>query len=323
MREIGHDELPAEIVDGVWDDGMALAVPSTMEYAAAATMEETRGRAEPRSAGTFSAYLRLRQGASARATWVLEESVGGSMISVGADEACDWQLRAAFVPARAFSLLVVGGRTFVRSGPEPGVLLNGKAIDDGWIQVPNGGRIDVGLARLEVTMGYGDTSAELMETLEQVQRAEESSRSTVHQAERTRAQRDVGRTTMNLGVMPIEPAVTEPRAVQARAAAERARARSGNRNATIELQLEDLYIEPDRPSARVRGALDDVPQARLLGHESGEFEKGSMPLEPELGAPALLEAEAPTDKRRWWLYALAGVATAGAYGGWVFLLDAF
>ena len=323
MREIDADELPAEIVDGMWDDGMALAVPSTMEYAAAATMEETRGRAEPRAAGTFSAYLRLRQGASARATWILEESVGGSMISVGSDQACDWQLRAAFVPARAFSLLVVGGRTFVRSGPEPGVLLNGKAIEEGWIQVPNGGRIDVGLARLEVTMGYGDTSAELMETLEEVQRAEESSRRTVHQAERARAQRDVGRTTMNLGVMPIEPAAPAARTAQARATADKPRAPSATRNATIELQLEDLYIEPDRPSSRVRGALDEVPQARLLGHESGEFEKGTMRLEPELIAPALLESEAPADKRRWWLYALAGVATAGAYGGWVFLLDSF
>jgi hypothetical protein len=297
---------------------------------AAASLNETRQGLG--TAGAFCAFLRLRQGASSRATWILEESKSGSMISVGADDACDWQLRAAFVPQRAFSLLVVGGRTFVRSGPEPGVLLNGKPIDDGWVQVPHGGRIDVGLARIEVTMGYADTSGQLVESLEKIA---ESSRRTAREAEaRVKPDKQVGRTTMNLGAMPIGPMVQEEEEPQllTRPAPKR-------RNATIELTMNDLFFEseggrgPRIVDTQLDGALDErasdervneVPlqQARLLGHESGEFEVGARRQHDDpYAAPALLEVEEPTDNRRWWLYAVAGAATLGAYGGWLVLLD--
>jgi predicted component of type VI protein secretion system len=99
-----------------------------------------------------TASLRLRQGSSTHASCVLEEMPGGTMISVGTDSACDWQIRAAFVPPRAFSLLLAGGHVFLRSGAEPGVLINGKPVCEGWNPVSNGARIDVGLARLEVTL---------------------------------------------------------------------------------------------------------------------------------------------------------------------------
>jgi hypothetical protein len=111
-------------------------------------------------AGEFSAFLRLRQGGASRTTWNLTEAPGGTMISVGADAACDWQIRAAFVPARAFSILVVGGRSFVRSGPEPGLLLDGKPVDDSWNPLPARARIDIGLARFEVRSGYADMAGE-------------------------------------------------------------------------------------------------------------------------------------------------------------------
>ncbi|MDB4986808.1 MAG: hypothetical protein JWN04_1986, partial [Myxococcaceae bacterium] len=169
----------------------------------AASLNETMLE-HPGAARGFCAFLRLRQGASERATWILEETPGGTMISVGSDSACDWQIRAAFVPARAFSLLIVGGRTFVRSGPEPGVLLDGKPVDDGWVQVPHGGRIDVGLARLEVTMGYADTSGQLVESLAKVEQSSARTVSTVSQGE-PKPERYVGRITMNLGSIPITP----------------------------------------------------------------------------------------------------------------------
>jgi hypothetical protein len=104
----------------------------------------------------FSVFLRLRHGGAARATWLLTEAAGGTMISVGTDSACDWQIRAAFVPARAFSVLVVGGRAFARSGPESGLLLNGKPVGEGWASLPQNARIDIGLARIEVVSGYAD-----------------------------------------------------------------------------------------------------------------------------------------------------------------------
>lgn len=303
-----------------------------MQHAAAATIDETPRFSEPSE--PFCAFLSLRQGASERASWLVEEALGGTMISVGADEACDWQIRAAFVPPRAFSLLVVGGRTFVRSGPEPGVLLNGRAIDDGWIQVPNGGRIDVGLARLEVTMGYGDPSEDLTETLQEVEPSWSSTSRTANQPQygqpRQHTSGDYGRATLDLGVMPLdaEPLpLTTPRTrsrEQPRASENPSRRHA---RPSIERTLEQLYMDADvrQDEQRVQGALSDqVPQARMLGresmlgHESGEFSTATG----EFSAPSLLDDPASdTDKRRWWLYAVVGVVVAGAYGGWVVLLD--
>jgi hypothetical protein len=124
-----------------------------MAYAATATNDSAQ---ELHPSREYSAFLRLRQGGAARTTWLVTEAPGGSMISVGADSACDWQIRAAFVPPRAFSILVVGGRAFVRSGPEPGLLLDGKPVDDGWVALTEHARIDIGLARFEVRTGYAD-----------------------------------------------------------------------------------------------------------------------------------------------------------------------
>ncbi|MDB4973843.1 MAG: hypothetical protein JWN48_2184 [Myxococcaceae bacterium] len=271
------------------------------------------------------------------------------MISVGSDVACDWQIRAAFVPGRAFSLLIVGGRTFLRSGPEPGVLLDGKAVDDGWVQVPHGARIDVGLARLEVTMGYADTSGQLVESLAKIEQSTARTVSTVSQVE-SKPERRVGRITMNLGSIPITPmepsdsldeledlmATTRRPALEMPSLDERPadyehmvtapRARGAKpRNATIELQLEDLYVEPNRElDAQRRAAIGDVPQARLLGHQSGEFDVGAAPRDGhDMPAPSLLDVEEPSDKRRWRRYAVASVVTAAAYGGWLVLLDRF
>jgi len=301
-------------------------------------------------AGGFCAFLRLRQGASARATWILEESGGGTMISVGSDDACDWQIRAAFVPPRAFSLLIVGGRVFVRSGPEPGVLLDGKQVEEGWVQVPHGARLDFGLARLEVTMGYGDTSGQLVERIEQV---EESSRRTVSEVQElaTAHAKHVGRTTLNLGAIPIMPIAPQQDVDDLAATTERPAVRMPRKkpHPTIELQLDDIVVEPSlADTLRASGV---VPQARLVEHESGEFDvpaddtqarlderiraaaefqarmhsEFASPEEftPPSGAPALLDDEPALAQagRRWWMYAAAGVATAGAYGGWLLLLD--
>lgn len=280
----------------------------------------------------FCAFLCLRQGASERASWLVEEALGGTMISVGADEACDWQIRAAFVPARAFSLLVVGGRTFVRSGPEPGVLLNGKAIDDGWIQVPNGGRIDVGLARLEVTMGYGDPSEDLMQTQQEVEpwgarTSRTASQPRYSQPHAHTVGDDYGRATLDLGVMPLdaEPLpLTTPRtrSREQPRASENPSLRHAHPN--IERTLEQLYMDADvrQGAQHVQGALSDqVPQARMLGHESGEFDTPTAT--GEFSAPSLLDdpVVSDADKRRWRLYAVVGVVVAGAYGGWIVLLD--
>jgi predicted component of type VI protein secretion system len=176
------------------------------------------------------------------------------MISVGTDAQCDWQVRAAFVPARAFSLLLAGGHVFLRSGNEPGVLLNGKPVDEGWNPVPNGARVDVGLARIEVTLAQGDAQHEPPAILE-VTEAEENG-----------------------------PRVTQP------------------------------YLSPQgvQPAERAPLPRDVTRQLEdFRSDASGEYEV----------APALLGDEAVADKRALKRYALLGVITVSAYGGWVALLD--
>lgn len=193
-----------------------------MEQAATAT-------ANSEDVSGFSGYLRLRQGASTRASWILDEVPGGTMITVGADSTCDWQVRAAFVPPRAFSVLVVGAMMFVRSGPDAGVLLNGRPLPDGWVPVADGCRIDIGLARIEVSTGYATPPIELTEAFRR--------------------------------------------------------------------------LGPSKFEAMQYGDYSDA---------SGEYEI----------APTLLDDDAPSKPRAaLWRYAVGIVVTAGAYGGWVALLD--
>lgn len=316
-RSLENEPIYAELVVDELDGGTALALRSGMEYAAKATLNEAD--AQPRGDSTFSAFLRLRQGASARASWVLEETPGGTMVSVGADLACDWQLRAAFVPARAFSILVVGGRTFMRSGPEPGVLLNGKPLDEGWVQVPDGARIDVGLARIEVTMGYSEwapsidqafdlrspfnpPSARAPESAPQAHADDAFVRQAVHELHNRKQPQPSLRSTQAYDGFTGEPRAHAPAPRPVGAAPRK-------RNSTIELSLDDLdYM-----------GTQAVAQARHEGDISGEYAVGGA--DPELIAPSLLGGERPKDKSKLWRYAVLGVFTAGAYGGWVYLLD--
>jgi predicted component of type VI protein secretion system len=184
-----------------------------------------------------AAQLRLRQGSSTRATWILEESPGGTMITVGSDPSCDWQIRAAFVPPRAFSVLLLGGIAYVRPGQDMGVLLNGRPLDGGWTPAEQGARVDVGLARLEVVtapssvIDYGSSAGRGLDSMRE----------------------------LDSGTYPT-------------------------------------------------GAASQADAAFPL-HDDRE------------GVPAVFEDDERRDRSSLWRYAVAGVATACAYGGWVFLLD--
>jgi len=63
------------------------------------------------------------------------------------------KIKAASVPGHAVSVLLLQGAVYVRGADEGGVLLNGRALAEGWQPVQSGARIDIGLARLEVTLG--------------------------------------------------------------------------------------------------------------------------------------------------------------------------
>lgn len=219
-----------------------------MEQAASYTMHEQTSHG-------VTAHLRLRQGSSARATWILEESPGGTMITLGSDPTCDWQIRAAFVPARACSVLLLGGSVYVRPGQEGGVLLNGRPTENAWTEVPDGARIDIGLARFEVlTERYG-------------------------------AQPETG------------PQFQAP---------------------------------PPRQHGygygQVQGEVSGEYETRARGFDAvRELDSGTYPIFDESESdrvPAVLDDEDERkDRSPLWRYALAGVATACAYGGWILLLD--
>jgi hypothetical protein len=220
-----------------------------MEQAASYTMHEQISHG-------VTAHLRLRQGSSARATWILEESPGGTMVTLGADPTCDWQVRAAFVPARACSVLLLGGSVYVRPGREGGVLLNGRPTeDDAWTEVPDGARVDIGLARFEVL------------------------------TERHGAQYDTG---------------------------------------------PHFQAAPPRPHGYGYGQAEGEVSGAYERHTRGfdavrELDSGTYPVSDESDGDRVPAVLADEDERRdrspLWRYALAGVATACAYGGWIFLLD--
>lgn len=99
-----------------------------------------------------AACIRLIQGASDDAVWVLESGVGGTFLTIGADPECEWQIRAAGVPAHAVSVLLVGGTVHVRSGPQRCARMNGTLLSEQWTPVERDARLDIGMASLEIKL---------------------------------------------------------------------------------------------------------------------------------------------------------------------------
>jgi hypothetical protein len=97
--------------------------------------------------------IRLTGGASDDSVWVLEEGVGGTFLTIGSDPECEWQIRAAGVPAHALSVLLINGMVYLRSGPQRGARLNGALLNEDWQQAHANARIDIGFARLEIKLG--------------------------------------------------------------------------------------------------------------------------------------------------------------------------
>jgi len=230
------------------------------------------------------------------------------MISVGADPSCDWQVRAAFVPPRAFSILLVGGSVFVRTGPEPGVLLNGKPLEDGWVPVPNGARIDCGLARMEVTAGFdAPIAAEPTGAFRILDHVPASAQGTWQAAPGAPS------TWQEVAAQPA-PAVTVPSPAastpspSARPAARPASARSARPSARDLRQT--IRGHGPRPGATSQ-PLDATRELEDVYTDPGM---------PDV-IPALLDDDAPSSRSSLWRYAAVGVLTASAYGGWLVLLD--
>lgn len=228
---------------------------------------------------------RLRQGSSTRSSWILEDAPGGTTITVGADAACDWQVRAAFVPPCAFSLRLLEGILMVRAAYEPGVLLNGRPVGVAWTPVPSGARLDVGLARIEVTLQ--DPLAR-----EALQAEDSGVRPVAHPGAPHVAPGAVfdllpqaGGVTARLGPPPSSPSWRGRTSRPPRSAV-----------ATLDALTNTARFE--------RTAREALPEESFVGDVT----------------PALLD-DARTDKPSLLRYALAFAVTACAYGGWVALLD--
>jgi hypothetical protein len=113
--------------------------------------------AESKSEGPL-ATIRLVRGASLQAAnWVLQAGPGGTSLTIGADPSCEWQIRAAGVPARAFCVLLTEFGLYVRSACQSGVRLNGQPLAADWQLVSSEARIDIGMASLE--LGPGENTA--------------------------------------------------------------------------------------------------------------------------------------------------------------------
>lgn len=116
-------------------------------------MERAIKQPEATTLAPNTACVRLTGGSSSHGAWILEDGPGGTAITVGSGADCDWKIKAASVPAHAISVLLLQGAVYVRSGEDSSVLVDGRPLADGWQPVPSGARIDIGLARLEITLG--------------------------------------------------------------------------------------------------------------------------------------------------------------------------
>ncbi|HEX6244633.1 MAG TPA: FHA domain-containing protein [Polyangiales bacterium] len=116
-------------------------------------MERAIARRDSGQKAPATACVRLTGGSSTHATWMLEDGPGGTAITIGSDPSCDWKIKAASVPPHAVSVLLLSGSVYVRCGDHGGVLLDGRPLSTSWQAVADGARLDIGLARLEVTLG--------------------------------------------------------------------------------------------------------------------------------------------------------------------------
>jgi predicted component of type VI protein secretion system len=296
----------------------------------------------------FSAFLRLRHGGASRTTWLVTETTGGNMISVGADAACDWQVRAAFVPPRAFSILVVGERAFVRSGPEPGLLLDGKPVDDNWTPLSSQARIDIGLARFEVRTGYAQQASEepvleltrprvpsrpaaVTETAAMAHTAVVQRLETVpskRRRKRTMETQEYGRVGTSARVQPVgvsrAPVAVAPWAEAAHPAQATELPRTQARtHAWTPRANEPLFTTPataERPrSSTIELNMNDLDYAGTLPLSVGDGRSGEYVMSPSLlGSDEITRV---TSRAGSWRYLMMGAGVASAYSAWLYLLD--
>lgn len=280
--------------------GTHVALSIVMQQVANTHSKVASGPAPKRQ---MTACLRLSRGASAQATWLLEDAPGGTTIRVGADATCDWQIRAACVPDHALTVMLVGGTLFVKSSQSGGVLLDGRQLGQPWTEVTNGARLDIGLSRIEIALGEASSA---FDGLPQAYVAPIDTRDLPYESMRTMEYRldDIDQESIYIN----EPG-TSP---QAATFAELTQPQQALRESLIPRESQRESVIP-RESRVPRQSAPELNRPSFLGRLS----RPSM-----MGAPSLLDdgttEKGGTNLRK---LALAGLATALAYAGWLMLLD--
>ncbi len=110
--------------------------------------------------GEQHVLLRLRAGASPWPSWNFGATDRGLQIVVGSDPHCDWQIASAGVAEQELEVFFTGRALLVRSlRPGRGARLNGVKLGEGWAAVPDGARLDLGLASIEVSIRASNDAA--------------------------------------------------------------------------------------------------------------------------------------------------------------------
>lgn len=220
---------------------------------------------------------------------MLEDGPGGTAITIGSDPGCDWKIKAAGVPPHALSVLLLADTVYVRSGDQGGVLLDGHPLSTTWQPVRDGARVDIGLARLEITLGGDAVLGDWPRTW------------VVHNVE----------TPSDL--LESSPSImVDGAAIEARLAAD---AEAAER---IAADLNDPDSSGIRPSATPSGERWDAEsEVSPAGERSSWF---SRPSRPSLADGPSLLGRHTSRPAKLWAYALGCSLTAGAYALWISLL---
>lgn len=242
-----------------------------------------------------TACIRLKQGSSARATYLLEDTAGGTTITVGADPGCDWQIRAAGVANFALDLLLLGGNMFAKCPLDSTVLVDGRQLGSNWVEVTSGARIHIGLAQLELTMGEKASAFEhLPQAFDPSPRArvqDSLPRARVQDAQRTLVMGEEETIIVEPDLEVIRPDMED------------------------ELDLKKTTVFSPASEQDYRPSFVDPPTRPSLVERLSRASLFDR-------APTLLDDGVESIPRRnLWRYALAAGATAVAYAGWLALLD--
>lgn len=95
-------------------------------------------------------WLRLVRGSSREPDRLLADRTFQTVLSVGSDVSCDWQIVAEDVPALALWMRASPGGLLVRAAPACPVSIDGQLLGSLWTPAASGSRISVGGAAFEV-----------------------------------------------------------------------------------------------------------------------------------------------------------------------------